>query len=294
MLSRLASGAEESSSILIVVSSPRDTLVTRSLVSLLLSRSGDNIVLVRTGPSASAPEQFEKTNFSQVIDISDSLGWVSGSQLIWPSCVVGETSPSDQSVVIDSLTDLLIFFRQSEVTNFVRKFRQKAGKQSKLIAVIHQTCLTESALDDLRKFFNTQLDISDLSGKKVTEKICAINHLKPGGKLICSKEIIKSDSSCVIKICPFEETTVKKTLEEEEDLIDNLTTFNLETTKDKEKKAKDNLVLPFYKDTQVAGQVKIQGQAENKSETETAGKIYYEPDSGDDWDDEDPDDDLDF
>lgn len=107
-------------------------------------------------------------------------------------------------------------------------------------------------------------------------------------------EIIKLDSDCVIKTCPFEETAVKKTLEEEEDLIDNLTTFNLETTKDKEKKAKDSLVLPFYKDTQVAGQVKIQGQAENKSETETAGKIYYEPDSGDDWDDEDPDDDLDF
>ena len=73
-----------------------------------------------------------------------------------------------------------------------------------------------------------------------------------------------------------------------------MTTFNLETTKDKEKKAKDNLVLPFYKDSQIAGQVRIQSQAETKRETETVGKIYYEPDSGDDWDDEDPDDDLDF
>ena len=26
----------------------------------------------------------------------------------------------------------------------------------------------------------------------------------------------------------------------------------------------------------------------------TQGKIYYEPDDGDDWDEEDPDDDLDF
>ena len=26
----------------------------------------------------------------------------------------------------------------------------------------------------------------------------------------------------------------------------------------------------------------------------TQGKIYYEPDEGDDWDEEDPDDDLDF
>ena len=289
MLSRLASGAEESSSILIVVSSPRDTLAARSLVSLLLSKAGDNIILIKTGPSAL--EQFDKTNFSKVINLSDSLGWVSGSQLILPSCGLAETSSSDQSVVIDSLTDLLVFFRHSEVTNFVRKLRQTFGKQSKLVAVIHQTCLSESALDDLRKFFNTVFEISDLSGKKVTEKICAINHLKPGGKLVCSKEILKFESDWSIKSFPFEDTSVKKIIEEEE-LIDNLTTFNLETTKDTEKKAKDNLVLPFYKDTQIAGQVKIQGQGESKSEAE--GKIYYEPDSGDDWDDEDPDDDLDF
>ena len=284
MLSRLASGAEESNSILIVVSSPRDNLVTNSLVSLLLSKTGDNTVLVRTGPPA--PERFEKINFSEVIDLSDSLGWVSGSQLILPSC------PGDQSVVIDSLTDLLIFFSHSEVTNFVRKSKQAIGKQSKLIAVTHKTCLSESALDDLRKFFNTVLHLSDLPGKKITEKICVINHLKPGGKLVCSKESLSFDSDWNIKASPFEETIVKKSLEEEQELIDNLTTFNLETRKDKEKKAKDNLVLPFYKDTQVAGQVKIQSQTESKTETE--GKIYYEPDSGDDWDDEDPDDDLDF
>ena len=35
-----------------------------------------------------------------------------------------------------------------------------------------------------------------------------------------------------------------------------------------------------------AGEVKIGGEVTNK--------IYYEPDSGDDWDDEDPDDDLDL
>ena len=58
------------------------------------------------------------------------------------------------------------------------------------------------------------------------------------------------------------------------------------------KEAKEKLVLPFYTDEQkqsvvtAAGEVKIQG--------EVPGKIYYEPDSGDDWDDDDPDDDLDF
>ena len=34
-----------------------------------------------------------------------------------------------------------------------------------------------------------------------------------------------------------------------------------------------------------SGEVKLQNES---------NKIYYEPDSGDDWDDEDPDDDLDL
>ena len=35
----------------------------------------------------------------------------------------------------------------------------------------------------------------------------------------------------------------------------------------------------------ISGEVKLQNES---------NKIYYEPDSGDDWDDEDPDDDLDL
>ena len=291
MLSRLASGAEISSSILIVTASHRDTLAYRSLVSLLLRKTVDNLVLVRTGPSV--PDKFDKTEFSQVIDVSDSLGWVSGKELVFPNCVLDKISPGDQSVVIDNLTDLLIFFKHPQVTNFVRKIRQTAGKQSKLVAVFHKNCFPEPVLDDVRKFFNTIIDITDLSGKKVVEKLCAINHLKPGGKLVYSKEILRFTSDRSVKVLPFEES-VKKTFEQEEELVDNLTTFNLETTKEQEKKAKDNLVLPFYKDPQLAGQVKIQGQGQSETKSETKGKIYYEPDSGDDWDDEDPDDDLDF
>ena len=55
----------------------------------------------------------------------------------------------------------------------------------------------------------------------------------------------------------------------------------------------DKLVLPFYKEPQKIGEVKIQNTGSG-SQGESDGKIYYEPDSGDDWDDEDPDDDLDF
>ena len=112
--------------------------------------------------------------------------------------------------------------------------------------------------------------------------------------MVTSKEVIRFDTAGNIRIEPFEEKKVKSKFndgEEADEVIEKLTTFNIGTAKNKEKEAKDKLVLPFYTDEQKqnvpsAGEVKIQG--------EIAGKIYYEPDSGDDWDDDDPDYDLDF
>ncbi|KAI9491362.1 Elongator complex protein 5 [Zychaea mexicana] len=54
--------------------------------------------------------------------------------------------------------------------------------------------------------------------------------------------------------------------------------FNLSLT-DNQRRAKDNVELPF---------MKVQEQQQ------PSGHIYYEPDAGDDFDDEDPDDDLDI
>ncbi|CAB4374765.1 unnamed protein product [Rhizophagus irregularis] len=61
--------------------------------------------------------------------------------------------------------------------------------------------------------------------------------------------------------------------------------FNLSLT-ESQKKAKNELVLPY---------VKIQDQYEEKNRentTTSGGNIFYEPDKNDDFDDEDPDDDL--
>ena len=70
-----------------------------------------------------------------------------------------------------------------------------------------------------------------------------------------------------------------------------LTTFQV-TLSEEEKQAREKVALPFWKKRQEEfddeGSVKIT-KAEDK-----ASKIYYEPDDADDWDEEDPDDDLDF
>ena len=229
-----------------------------------------------------------------MIDISDCLGWVSGNPLVFPDCILDNIDISEQSLVLDNLTDLIIFYNLCATTKFVRKFRQSSGKKTKLIGLLHKNCLLDSVVTDLKKFFTTVIDISDIQVESVSEKVCDIHHCKPGGKLVTSKELLKFDSDWNIKILPYKEVTVKKHLEEEEeDTIDKLTTFNLNTSKDAEKEAKDKLVLPFYKEPQKIGEVKIQNTGSG-SQGESDGKIYYEPDSGDDWDDEDPDDDLDF
>ncbi|KAI8380168.1 Elongator complex protein 5 [Blakeslea trispora] len=61
--------------------------------------------------------------------------------------------------------------------------------------------------------------------------------------------------------------------------------FNLSLTEE-QRKAKDSLVLPFMK----AQQLEVSTEEEKKS----GGLIYYDPDAADDFDDEDPDEDLDI
>ena len=61
--------------------------------------------------------------------------------------------------------------------------------------------------------------------------------------------------------------------------------FNLSLT-DEQRKTKENLVLPFMK----AQQLEVSVEEEKKN----GGLIYYDPDAADDFDDEDPDDDLDI
>jgi len=76
----------------------------------------------------------------------------------------------------------------------------------------------------------------------------------------------------------------KETTAEEDADISSLTTFNLTLT-DKEKLARHQLVLPHEEE-----EVRIVRQ----SAASSGPTIHYSPDEADDWDDEDPDEDLDI
>ena len=282
MLLRLISGGEESNCILLVSppSSSSDSILTQ-----FLNASSTESVLISTGTKKILP----KDNFFKVVDLKDFLGWNTGIPLKFPDCLLKEVDPIKQIIVIDSLTDLLIFQNPATIASLIRKLKQKASNKAKLFLVLHRDCLDENTSEAIQQLATTIIDTEKLDEAETFPKLCKISHRKLGGKMVISKEVVKMDVSGNIKVEAFKEDKSKSKYIDEDDsdeVIDKLTTFNIGTSKNKEKEAKEKLVLPFYKEEQREGEVKIQG--------EDPGKIYYEPDSGDDWDDDDPDDDLDF
>jgi len=282
MLLRLISGGEESNCILLV-SPPSSS--SASILKQFLNVSSTESVLISTGTKKILP----RDNFSKVVDLKDFLGWNSGIPLKFPDCVLREVNPGKQTIVIDSLTDLLIFQNPTMVASMVRKLKLKASNKAKLLLVLHRGCLDENLAEAIQQLATTIVDTEKVDETDAFPLLCKITHRKLGGKMVSSKEVVKMDVSGNIKVEAYKEDRNKsKYIEEDnsDEVIDKLTTFDIGTSRNKEKEAKEKLVLPFYKEEQKDGEVKIQG--------EDPGKIYYEPDSGDDWDDDDPDDDLDF
>jgi len=283
MLVRLISGGEESDCILLL-SPPSSS--PAGILKQFLKTSSTDAVLVSTGPNRILPED----NFSKVVELKDLLGWNSEIPLKFPDCVLKDVDPGKQVIVIDSLTDLLVFQKPTAVAHLIRKLKQKSSNKAKLFLILHKECLDDNIIEAIEQLATTTMAIDKLDDAEVYPKLCKIIHRKLGGKMVTSKEVVKMDISGNIKVEAFKENKAKSKYvdDDADETIDKLTTFNIGTSKNKEKEAKDKLILPFYKDEQKenAGEVKIQG--------EVPGKIYYEPDSGDDWDDDDPDDDLDF
>ena len=283
MLRRLVVGGEESNNVLISVDS-HDRLLARDIINRFLGATEHKTptVLVRTGPSTVCSD----LALTKELDLTDFLGWrTGGTEAQFPEVVYSSVEPATQNIVIDNLTDLLVFYSHTSVTQLVRRLRQGSVKKNKIFFVVHRDCLAAEILEDIVKFVTTTITITDIN----SDKVCKVQHTKPGGKLVTSTELIRQDSEGNIKTEEYKEVKARAVAEDgEESLIESLTTFSL-STRQREKEVKDKLVLPFYKDNQTgssAGQVKLAGNS--------GTKIYYEPDSGDDWDDEDPDDDLDF
>ncbi|CAG8441521.1 16397_t:CDS:2 [Acaulospora morrowiae] len=160
--------------------------------------------------------------------------------------------------------------------------------------LIHQfatTTITVKSVEQIRK--NPVQGLSGESENLVNAwmnlpdcGVCVIEHRKKSGKVLYETNMYHIDESTTELVIQPEKN---ESVNEEVNTVSDPTTanllFNLSLTEE-QKKAKDEVILPY---------VKIQDQYEEKgSPTAGGGTIFYEPDDADDFDEEDPDEDLDI
>jgi len=296
MLLRLVSGAEETDFVLL--NTTTDTPVDDIITTLLGDQPFTLITLEGEGASSRYLGKDQVTAGDEVC-LSDILGWESGrSTQSLASSVLSKLGKRDNKVVLlDCLTELLVLKPEQEVAQLLAKVQKFLAplQKSKLVAVLHEDCLEKDLVAAVEHSATSVLKVENtLKGE---DRLVVLRHRKPGGRQVTSKELVSRGREGGIRVRPYCEKPDKQEVEEEEDVeesINKLATFNLNTRKESEQEAKSALVLPFYTEEQkrVAGigeqQIEVNIPGEKK------GAIYYEPDSGDDWDDDDPDDDLDF
>jgi hypothetical protein len=146
-------------------------------------------------------------------------------------------------------------------------------KVKKIIATIHGDCHLISEVESLvnhvdlwiriqsADFTRTSVIQNHKSGK-MSKSFIDVTVDLPTAKLIGAVKSSKDDLS---------QQQQQAASKSEDDDVMPTTSFSLNLT-DKEKVARNNLELPFWKES----------------------KIDYVPDDNDDWDEEDPDEDLDF
>jgi elongator complex protein 5 len=135
--------------------------------------------------------------------------------------------------------------------------------------------------------------------------IAHIEWRKKSGKVIYeSNGFILNEKTQLLDVVPTSQLIGEEIKEEEDkekeleseikamkiDPTANLS-FNLSLT-DEQRKQKENLVLPYLKAQQL--EVSIDNEDNSGKKANNGGLIYYDPDAADDFDDEDPDEDLDI
>ena len=252
---------------------------------------------------------------TEIIDLwDDCRGWDSGGGGTVPgrvahvqcrisSAATKATAPA--TVLFHSLSSLLLHGENTPVAvaRMVNNCMGCAGV-GRVVAVMED----EEKLKSLRNLFQTELLLKPAADGGLIRVVC--RHRPTAGKPSAkseSLEVSKDGEVTVVaaKVKVAAAAEMGKDAAETDAMMSKLTTFSLQLSKE-EKRARSEVVMPFWKEEQKAaaavaaagGEVEEEEDAvritSKRAATESRGKIYYEPDDADDWDEEDPDDDLDF
>ncbi|XP_069501917.1 elongator complex protein 5 [Ambystoma mexicanum] len=235
----------------------------------------------------------------------DPLGWNNEAELTAESFTLQQilarvlgspgTDGGAASVIIDSLSWILLHSPVTAVLQTLHHLtRAVTGKEPKIrqvLALVHQDLHEPAAVASICHLASTVVtlmpipsNISPACGGEALA-MAAVRHRKKTGKIIkqdlCFAVLEGFTLKTVQHLAPQSEKALEAAAEV--DPAANLT-FNLHLS-DAARQAKERLSLPYVFSTEKKSSL-LQSRG-------GGGMIYYEPDSVDDIDDEDPDDDLD-
>ncbi|XP_050537760.1 elongator complex protein 5 isoform X2 [Daktulosphaira vitifoliae] len=143
---------------------------------------------------------------------------------------------------------------------------------AQIISIVHEDITEEVEVEHIKKLCNTYIHVQYLGDTTMLQ--LNLEHKRSNGKCASQNLNGKLKSDGNFKLIVNSPQNIEE-ISNEKSLPVNLASFKL-VLEESEREAKDKLILPY---TQVQN-------------TNCGGIIHYIPDEADDWDEEDPDDDL--
>uniref|UniRef100_UPI003AADBAED elongator complex protein 5 n=1 Tax=Centroberyx gerrardi TaxID=166262 RepID=UPI003AADBAED len=187
------------------------------------------------------------------------------------------------TLVIDSLSWILRHLSPPAICQSLQQLK-KGGAVRTIIGLLHSDMHQRGTVGSVCHLATSVVTV--MPGLRGDEAVAKTTRRSKSGKVMQDEEIfsIKEDLTVTVQSKPSHPGTMQTDPEElEADPTANLT-FNLRLS-DTERKAKEKLALPFVFSKEKKTALLHSGPG--------SGRILYEPDANDDYDQEDPDDDLD-
>ncbi|XP_074518133.1 elongator complex protein 5 isoform X1 [Halichoeres trimaculatus] len=186
-------------------------------------------------------------------------------------------------LVIDSLSWVLRHLSPPAVCKTLHQLR-KGGAVRAVIGLLHADMHQRGTVGSVCHLASSVIQVAP--GIKGDEALAKITRRSKSGKVIQEEELFSINEDLTVKVQSKPSQPGLKQNDTEEQEVDptaNLT-FNLRLS-DTEREAKEKLALPFVFSKEKKSALLHSGPG--------SGRILYEPDANDDYDQEDPDDDLD-
>ncbi|CAI8038431.1 Elongator complex protein 5 [Geodia barretti] len=190
---------------------------------------------------------------------------------------MGEATPPDCPVIIDSLSTLLEFHPTSHVCRLLHQIGRRCGL---VVCLLHSDLHGRHVTSQVDHVMSTTIDL--VVPQSPGQLKVKVKHRKTTGKVLVSTEVVAMDDSYDMTSSPQVTSSLLTPSHPVPDPTQNLT-FDL-TLSEREREERRKLVLPYHHS---AGKKTALLQA-------GSGRVFYTPDEADDYDDSDPDDDLDI